>query len=232
MANKTWVQLAQALRREAGVQGDGPSAVTNQSGIYGNIVAWIDDAWLDLQSMHDNWKFMRGFGSITTLTGTRDYTMDPVPKRVEPHSVIAVDSDGLTSNVTMLDWSLFQERYRTHVLDDDAYPVVCTVTPGGDMRFADYTLPDYTVNYEYAATPSRFSVSSSTPTLPAEFENVIVFKALIDYGLFYNAPESIQHGQIRYSEILASLKEDQLIRPTVKFGSFLNRGMVGVSRFI
>ena len=234
MAKKTWLQLSQDLRREAGVQGDGPSGVTNQTGIYANLVAWINQAKVDTESLHDNWKFMHGNYQITpTITATRDYTLTSVPKRIEPHSIIATNSAGLIHEVTFLEWSLFQEKYRTHVVSADQVPRVATLTPEGVLRFLDYTTADYTIDFEYVKRPEKMTASADTMNIPEEYELIVVFKALMDYGLFYSAQEAAQHGQVRYQDYLIRLREDQLIRPTVKLGSFLHESRnTGVSRFL
>jgi hypothetical protein len=233
MAKRTWLQLSQALRREAGVQGDGPSAVTNQTGMYDNLVSWIQQAAVDVESLHDNWRFMHGFYQITpTVTATRDYTITAVPKRIEPNSVVAT-LGSVKHEVTFLDWSLFQEKYRTYVPAADQPPAVCTLTPAGALRFADYTTAGYTIDFEYVKRPVKMTLAADTPNIPEEFELITVYRALMDYGLFYNAPEAVQHGQIRYEDLLARLKDDQMIRPTVKLGSFLNEPLTrGVSRFL
>ena len=233
MANRTWLQLSQDLRREAGVQGTGPSAVTGQTGIYENLVSWIQQAWTDIQSEFDSWSFRKGYGSFTTTNGpTRDYTLDPEPSAVEPHSFTATDSAGNVTQIEFLDYSLFQERYRLYSVNDAQPPSVCTLLPDGvTLRFRDYTEADYTVNYDYTAAVVQFANSTDTATFPPEFDMILVWKALIDYGLFYNAQEALQHGKIRYDEFFAKLKDDQLIRPTIRIGGFINGRNRAVSRY-
>jgi hypothetical protein len=206
--------------------------VIGQTGLYENIINWVNQAWVEIQGLHDNWMFMRANDSFPCVTATRDYTLDPVPKRVEPHSVIATDSSGDSHEVELVDWSTFQDAYRTYKVEDDQAPRVCTITPAGQMRFLDYTDPDYTISYEFGAKPVPFAAGTDQPTLPEEFDDVIVFKALIDYGLFYNAQEAMQHGQMRYTDLIGRLRENQLIRPHVRLGGFVRGRNVGVSRFI
>lgn len=231
MANKTWVELAKSLRREAGVQGDGPTDVVDQSGIYANLVQWTAQAWIDIAGLHDSWKFLWKTGTFTTTTATNEYAVDADLRQIEPSSIVATKSTE-ARRLELMDYARMRDLYNTVILDDDLDPRVLSVRPDGYFVFPEYTAADWVVTYEYGARATPFSVSSSAPTWPQEFDNVIVFKALIDYGMFYNAPEAVQHGQGRYSELLSRLKEDQLIRPQIKIGRFIGGGRQNRNRFI
>jgi len=259
---KTYLQLCQALRREAGVQGDGPSSITSQTGIYGNIVAWIDDAWLSIQNLHTTWAFMHGRGDIDIDDDERIYTPDVSIASVNPRSFVLVDADGIKRSLPFYEWQEYQERYRTHyageepvlleditVLDgnedpDDvidgnpdepdylvneeaitrAVPYVITLNPDGDFELPDYPEAGYVIQYEYVAKPARFTDASSTPLLPEQYEMIIVWRALIDYGGFYNAPEAVQRGQMNYQESLTSLERNQLLKPAIRTRRFVGGG--------
>lgn len=233
MANRTWLQLSQDLRREAGVQGDGPSAVTGQTGIYANLVDWINQAWVDIAGLHDNWKFMWSSGTFTTETATSAYAVPADLKTLEPGSVIATNSGGTQKNlIEVMDYARFQYLYQTKILDADVEPYAMAVRPDKYFVFPEYTSADWVITYKYGKMPTAFTLSTSAPTWPQEYDNVIVFKALIDYGLFYNAPEAVQHGQIRFGDLLARLKDDQLIRPQMRLGRFDGPGKSVVNRFL
>src|SRR4051812_26189101 len=52
------LQLCQRLALECGVSGALTSTL-NQPGEFDRIVTWIDQAWNDLQTEHDDWDWMR-----------------------------------------------------------------------------------------------------------------------------------------------------------------------------
>jgi hypothetical protein len=232
MANMTWLELSKALRREAGVQGDGPTAVTSQTGIYANIVEWVNQAWVEVQGMHHNWRFMYGTDSFTTVTQTAEYNELPADfYSIQPSSVFATAGTA-RSPVRFLEWSQFRSRYLLSILKDDRIPSVMTIRPDKIIAFSEYTLPDYDIAFEYAKSPTPFTLSSSATTWPEQFDMLIVFKALIDYGMFYNAPESVEHGKMRYIDYLTRLKESQLVYPRVQIGQFTGHRLYSNSRFI
>jgi hypothetical protein len=222
MGQRTWVELSQALRREAGVQGDGPTSVVGQQGMYANMVNWIDQEWLHIQNLHQNWDFMWAQGSITS-DGSRDYTLDPVPSKIHARSIAATDGN-LMSNVDYIDWLKYNELYKLYDGSNERPPSVMTLLPSprGTVRFSDAVPAGWTISFEYQKEPTRFTSGTDTTTIPDPYDDVIVFKALMDYGLFYNAPEAVQHGAARYDELLASLRERHLMPPQIRLGRFIS----------
>ncbi len=57
---QTFLELVQRTASECSVSLTGPSAVTGQTGRLGQVVNWVNSAWMDVQTRHDDWKFMRG----------------------------------------------------------------------------------------------------------------------------------------------------------------------------
>lgn len=66
--------LVQRLTQEAGASGAGPTDVVGQQGEYARMVNWVNDAWLDIQSLHQDWEFLRTTCSFPTVDGQAVYT--------------------------------------------------------------------------------------------------------------------------------------------------------------
>ena len=62
------------LVQESGASGAGPTTTVNQVGEYGRMVNWVQDAWLDIQSEHQDWEFLRTTCSFPTVSGSPFYT--------------------------------------------------------------------------------------------------------------------------------------------------------------
>jgi|ERR1700741_421953 len=65
----TFLQLVQRLRTETKAAGTTVTSVVNQTGEYARLVNWINDAWLDIQSAHTDWGWMRTSMTFPTVTG-------------------------------------------------------------------------------------------------------------------------------------------------------------------
>ena len=70
--------LVQRLRQEAGAAGTGATTVINQSGELARMVNWINDAWLDIQSLKTDFDFMRATASFRTVAGEYNYPMSQI----------------------------------------------------------------------------------------------------------------------------------------------------------
>jgi hypothetical protein len=64
-----FLQLVQRLRTETKASGSSITSVVNQTGEYGRLVDWVNDAWLDIQSEHTDWEWMRTTATFPTVTG-------------------------------------------------------------------------------------------------------------------------------------------------------------------
>lgn len=74
------LQLCQRLMLECGISGTLASTI-NQTGEFNRVVTWIDQAWNDVQTQHDDWDWMRssnvlGAGaSFPTVAGQASYQL-------------------------------------------------------------------------------------------------------------------------------------------------------------
>lgn len=52
-----------------------PTAVSGQTGLAARIVAWINQAWAEIQSSQRDWRWMIRTSSFNTVAGQQDYTV-------------------------------------------------------------------------------------------------------------------------------------------------------------
>ena len=71
----TYLQLCQDVARESGtVSGTYPTAVASQTGRLLKIVEWTAQAYVMIQNLHADWRWMQKTFSGTTTSGTGKYT--------------------------------------------------------------------------------------------------------------------------------------------------------------
>lgn len=70
----TFLQLFQRLKMECGASGTTPTTALAQTGEYARLVAWVNTAWMDIQTMHQDWQWMRTTATFPTVTGQPTYT--------------------------------------------------------------------------------------------------------------------------------------------------------------
>ena len=67
-----FLELCQRVRQDAGVSGEGPTAVTGQSGILSRIVSWVKQANNEIQLKNKDWRFLwaQGEGNAIKMVGS------------------------------------------------------------------------------------------------------------------------------------------------------------------
>jgi hypothetical protein len=220
-----FLQLAQKLRQECGVAGNGPATVVNQSNEAGRLVSYINDAWLEIQGLHDNWNFMREQFSFTTAPNVGDYTVAGgvgvgaglTDFRYWHRDTLRCyrTADGIADEQWLVEWEYqtFRNTYR-YALQTPGRPVVFAVKPkGSELMFG--SIPDdvYTIDGEYQRAPAPLVGDSDVPDIPDNLQMVIVYKAMEFYGLFEAASEVLARARTGYKQNMTMLEREKLPTP-------------------
>lgn len=228
-----FLQLVQMTKREAGITGAAPATLANQVEEINRVSGWVASAWMDIQTMHTEWEFMRGLFSFNSTAQQGQYT--PVQAGVTLAASPTVSSLGNwkrdsfrkylvangVSNETILPYlpySTFRDMYlfgtqRTNY----APPVVFTIDPVKNLILGNSPDAVYNINGEFYSKPVTLAIDADTPSMPSEFHLAIVWKAITHYGMFEAASEALARGEKEYPKWLNRLVADQL--PTITFGA-------------
>lgn len=219
-----YLQLAQRLSVECGVAGTGPAAVTGQSGMNQKLVNWVNDAWLEIQGMHDNWNWMREPFAFNTVAGTGNYDPNTTTNTVTGSLLTDLRywwpdtfrcqkvSIGVQDEQWLVEWEyqVFRNTYRFNV-QVNGRPVVFAIMPN-DKKVMLGQIPDdtYQISGEYQTLPVSMSAATDTPAMPSHLHMVIVYKAMQFYGLYEAAPEVLSKGNTEFSRLMNQLEREQL----------------------
>lgn len=217
MADKTFLQLCQLTREKCGISGSGPAAVTAQTGEMLRIVNWVNEAWVDLQRRSKSWWWMRADFSFETVAGQQAYLASAAG--ITDLSAWHMDTlrcyrtaDGVGDEQFLVEWE-YQTLRNTYQygLQTNGRPVVATIRPR-DRAMLLGSIPDavYTIRGEYQRAARPFLVGTDVPSIPEEFQMIIVYGAMIKYAYYENAPEVMADGRSNYNMILDQLMENQL----------------------
>lgn len=72
-----FLQLCQRAVVECGVSGyaaNSPTTTVSQTGQLARVINWVNSAWVDIQSIHQDWQWMRYSCAFPTVTGQTLYT--------------------------------------------------------------------------------------------------------------------------------------------------------------
>lgn len=219
-----FLQLVQRLNSEVGASGTGPSAVTGQIGMSQRLVNWTNSAWLEIQGLHNTWNWMRRKFEFETVAGTGDYLPTATTNTLTGNALTDLrywykdtfrcqkKSIGVQDEQWLVEWEyyVFRNTYRFNV-QVDGRPVVFAENPQGKAIMLGQVPNDvYLITGEYQTKAWSLVNNADEPDLPEAYHMLIVYKAMMSYGLYEAAPEVIQRAQIQYQALLTQLEREQL----------------------
>lgn len=228
MAGKTFLQLVQQLRQECGVAGANPTTTVNQVAEINRLVGWIQQAWMEIQSLRADWLFMRdavSFQATPAIGGS--YT----PAQVGEPNLAGYKKDSFrcysaavgVSNEQILPFLPYDQFRNLYLFGANrtiqARPILFTVDPQKNFLVGPVPNDTFVIDGEVFAQPQEFINDTDLPRMPAQFHMAIVYKAMQSYGAYENAPEVYSRGQGEYGKMLARLIIDQT--PTIGYGASL-----------
>lgn len=229
----TFLEICQRVVRECRIaQGRSvlPATVTDQFGMMRKVVDWTSEAWAQIQGLKDNWRFMRLECSFPVVAGQAEYTTLECgidagtfnrwilgSFRSYPTAV------GLPGEIPMgdLDYETWRNTYKLSTWrTTQSQPIYVTQLPSNGLGLGPTPLDGYTILGDYYRAPVRMEVDEDVPLLPiAHSYMIIVYKAMMEFGLSESAPEVYGRGEKQYKTLLAQLERDQA--PSVRLGGCL-----------
>lgn len=225
-----FLQLTQSLQTECGVSGT-LTTTAGQIGSLGRLVTWVNQAWNEIQTVHDDWYFMRssallGKGcSFATTPGGFNYPLGTgagtcgvlvanfgkwAPKTFRNYTT----SVGFTNEIYMddINFDVWRDSYMYGAMRDvETRPVAIAFGPDESICVGPPSDGDYTVYGDYFTAPTQMVNDTDTPTnLPAAYHMIIVYRAMQKYAYYESAPEVKARADMEYTRTLSELEAFKL----------------------
>lgn len=217
----TYLQLCKDVRAQAGISGDGPANVTGQSGIYADVVRWVDESYNDIQTKYENWNFLYTTMSFELQDTFNTYDMGS-------SNIRQIVKDSFKSQfqfddkirMSYIPYAKFRVDRRFDTASSGV-PKYVTELPDGTLQF--YPTPDdtYTIFLEGYSTPDVLSGSTDTPIFPSQYHELIKLNALIRYSEYYNVPEMYQSATRSFEMGIKKMEFSELPRDNLVTPSFV-----------
>lgn len=219
----TFLDMLRRLRVECGVSGSTPSTALNLSGEMGRLAGYINAAWLDIQNMHDDWKWMRQPFSFVTAADKQKYNQ----QEMLIASYGSIDKDSITihsvndhSDEMILPFMSYDQFRYMYMFGQRAQeknrPVVFTIDDQDNLLLGSRPDRQYVVGGFCYAMPTEFTADDQRPAMPGQYHLAIVYRAMMLYAQYEGAPEVFAHGATEFNKYAARLASREL--PTVTFG--------------
>lgn len=224
----TRLELVERLAQECGAEA--PTTTIGQTGEDLRFVNWIDQAWSEIQSKRQDWRWMRssnilGQGvSFTTVAGQTVYELgvgagdvgvaaDNFTGWVKHSFRNYTTSVGTTNEIFMdnIQFDAWRDGYMYGAMRDvRTRPVAIAIGPNNELCLGPPPTAGYTITGDYFMAPSAMAADDDTPTgLPQQFHMAIVYLAMTYYAGYESAPEVLDRGQGGYATLIRRLQAIQ-----------------------
>ena len=172
--------LCQRVRQDAGVSGEGPTAVTGQTGILSRIVSWVKQANNEIQLKNKAWRFLWAQGSGNTIKMGGEYFPADFGL-VKPRSIATFRYN--TKTLIERDWDWYQREVKAAGKDNEhGIPTYFIVRPDEKILLFPIPADVGTVTIDYYRKPVQLVNGVDKPLLPEEYHEAIVCRALMLYA--------------------------------------------------
>jgi hypothetical protein len=235
-----FLQLGQDLALECGVSGT-LTTMAGQIGSLGRIVSWVNKAWLELQTEHDDWDWMRsssltGGGVIfNTVSGQSVYPLGIGPGTVGLDPALFAKWDrgtfrnyttaaGFQNEIYMDDipYDVWRNSYMYGAMRVvQTRPIAIAISPTNKaLCIGPPSNGQYTITGDYFVMPSVMVNDIDVPFgIPLQFHRLITYIAMQMYGSYEAAPEVTQRGMQGEMKLRAQLEVTHT--PEMTFGGAL-----------
>lgn len=211
-----YLELAQAVRMICGMQGTGPTSVTDVQGIDAVIVRFVRDAYVDIQNLREDWEWLEGSASFTTSPGKDTYTFLDIfgsqsasIKKYYYDSFILTDASGVKKYIHYVSRDTLEERYLNDT--QQGLPTVFTEDPStGSIILKPIPSGAFGLSLRYQKGPELLSTEAQVPLLPISFHNLIVYKAVEKMSVYLGSPEIYRSYAVEAAKMAAQLMRNKL----------------------
>lgn len=221
----TYINLCKKLRQEVGASGSDTTTVS-ATGEWKRLCDWVAQAWDEIQMAQPGWLWLRTSKTFNTVAEQGEYAYASAPISLTNFASWRNGSFRLYKDSTDDEQFLSQWHYNDF-RDEYLYgsnrttysrPTEITVSPTNSLILGSPPDDIYTVVAEYYKAPTTLSADADEPAMPARFHMLIVYRAMMYYGLYESAQEVIARADRMYINMYDQLMADQLDPVTVHRG--------------
>lgn len=220
----TFVDLVEATRVECGVSGSKIVSVQNLSGSLNRIRQWVADAWYELQTSRDDWKWMYQYYEFSLTALKQKYTPAEagVPNlNVWNEASFWIDNPAIGRGdqqpIGWMEWEHFREMY-IRGNQSAQRPMCFTVHPNKSLYFGP--LPDlpYAIACEAWTEPYQLVNDTDVPSMPEKFHGLLKYIAMGKYATYESANEVALAARNGATPLMQRLLNSQTPEVTVDGG--------------
>ena len=219
----TFLELVQKASLRADPLVAAPTTTVSQVGKALAFVNWVNDAWMDIQHKHPDWLFMRSSFTVNTTSGNGNYLFSACTDVATAVAIAAfrswhketlkiyLTSGGVSGERTLpyIPYKSWYSVYNTNTQTNNT-PVLFTIANDRSLNLAPKPNGIFTVTGEYQKSATLLSGNSATPSLPTEYHDAIVYRALMFYSMSEETSFMYQTAETEYKRLVGRMTLSQL----------------------
>lgn len=188
-------KVQRLLRNTVALPGAAPTATTGQTGMLGEIVAYVDDAYTTIQTARPDWRFRQKQGTFPTVNGTRAYARSTIRSSITDYDrlipmvaggryvLVNLTASGVADHswchyIPYQDWRGYEDRGTLST----GKPSFFTVRTDGTIEFDPTPDAVYTVTVDYIRDLHEMTGDSSEPLFHEDHHDAVVWGAIKAYA--------------------------------------------------
>jgi hypothetical protein len=209
------LDLAKKVAIHAGMNASRPVTTVNVSGEEAKIVDWVNMAYRDILTMHEDWRFLYDDFSFQTTIGKTQYT--------PTEAGIADLKNWITDDVRYYrelpnendlfhcGWEEFKRVYLFgSARTQEGEPAQFSIMP--NRTFVIWPIPTevFTINGWCFKKGLDMVLDTDEPIFSEEYHWLIVWRAITYYGADYVEADRYSHGEREYRRIKGNMEYNEL----------------------
>lgn len=220
-----YLQLAQAVKRESGLTSSGPTSIDGANAENLRIFNWVNWASRDITLMREDWRWRRGNATLASTTvqanpasafGLTDFASWKAANNIYKPSAYRI-SDGASQERALeyMTYDEFRQKFSIGTQTPGAVQY-WSISPSEEFLLGPAPDSEHFVRADYVKDYTDLALDTDTPPMPARFHNLIVWRALMEYGGFDAAGEVYQRAERNYTMTWPQLTQSQLETPSFR----------------
>jgi hypothetical protein len=227
----TFLEICQKAGAESGVFSDGqPASVVNQTGDLKKLVDWTADAVEWVERQRDDWQWMQKAWSGSLTANNRTYTaagsfvitdfggwvIDDIRRRFYPVSIY-LTATGVSDETALklIPYETWLARYDRGTQETNR-PTYYTISPAGEIIFAQTPDAAYTARGRYRRKPARPAANATEPGWPAQYHFVAAWEAARRLAEHDEAWNQAKRCERERNAMLYELTRNQTLQPAIR----------------
>jgi hypothetical protein len=210
--------LANRLKRKCKVTGRALTSVTGQVEDYAALIDFINEAWMDIQLVREDWMWMRNSASCATVAGkatyapAADFLLSDFGNWAVNSFRNYVTANGVASEIQTdyIDYEQWRANYQFGATRlTQSRPIEITVTPKFEIGCGPVPADGYTITGDYYRVAAEMVDAGDIPSIPTQYHMIIVYRAMMYYGAAEAATEVYQEGAAEFKRFMNLLVMNQ-----------------------